>query len=65
MTVEPTLIRRMQLAPGTDWVWMPELNIVGVSADLDDAGVEAALNDVQVQWRRKLMRMVPPSEMTA
>lgn len=56
---EDTIIMPAQLPDGQDWAWHPDLNIVEVSDRLDDAGIMVALCDLQAQWRRTMIRLVP------
>lgn len=59
VTSEETLIIPARLPDGQDWAWHPDLNIVEVSDRLDDAGIMVALCDLQAQWRRSMVRLVP------
>lgn len=59
MTVEETVVMPAQLPDGQDWAWHPDLNIVEVSDRLDEAGVMVAVLDLQAQWRRRMIRLVP------
>jgi hypothetical protein len=55
---EETLCRTMELDEGTDWVWFPDLNMIGLSSRLDCAGRERAIDEMQRQWRRAHLRTV-------
>lgn len=63
MAVEETIIMPARLPDGQDWAWHPDLNIVEVSDRLDEAGVMVALCDLQAQWRRTMIRLVPDHRM--
>lgn len=57
---EDTIIRYMPLAPGTrPWRWHADANLVILCSSLDEHGREEALSDLQAQWRREGMRVVP------
>lgn len=56
--MEETIVRRMDLREGEPYAWFPELNLVGVPRDLDEAGVQAALCKLSVDWRRSMLRVV-------
>lgn len=64
MANESTVIRVMSLPEGRDWVWFGDLNVIGVSDRLDEAGQMVAVLDLQSQWRRSMIELVPrrPSE---
>lgn len=59
MTVEDTIIIPARLPDGQDWAYHSDLNIVEVSDRLDEAGIMVALCDLQAQWRRNMVRLVP------
>lgn len=60
MEPEKTVVKVMRLPEGVDWQWHPDLNIVTLSDRLDEAGRMVALLDLQAQWRRSMIRVVPP-----
>jgi hypothetical protein len=57
---ESTVIRVMSLPEGRDWVWFGDLNVIGVSDRLDEAGQMVAVLDLQSQWRKTMIEVVPP-----
>jgi hypothetical protein len=61
---EKTVIRVMSLPEGKDWVWFGDVNVIGVSDRLDEAGQMVAVLDLQAEWRRTMVELVPrrPSE---
>lgn len=64
MANEKTVIRVMSLPEGRDWVYYGDLNVIGVSDRLDEAGQMVAVLDLQAEWRRTMVELVPhrPSE---
>jgi hypothetical protein len=62
---EDTIIRYMPLAPGTKpWRWHADANLIILCSSLDPCGQEAALLDLQAQWRRSGLRVVGDDEPT-
>lgn len=60
---EKTLLRTMVLPAGQDWVWYPDLNMVGLSDRLDEQGRREAVRAMQWWWQRAGWESVdPPNE---
>lgn len=59
MVNEETLIVTVDLPSGRDWAWFADCNTVGLGAHLDAAGRERALTELQDEWRRAFVRVVP------
>lgn len=57
--MEETIIMPTRLPDGQDWAWHPDLNLVEISDRLDEVGIMVALSDLQAQWRRTMIRLVP------
>lgn len=59
--MERTVVRVLDSVPPTPgWVWLPEINTVALSSCLDQEGRSRALLDLQAQWRREMLHIVPP-----
>ena len=58
-TVEQTVQMILDLPAGQDWRWLPDCNIIVLSARLDEAGRQRAISDLQATWRRSLIKAVP------
>lgn len=56
---EDTIVKILPLPHGQDWAWHADANVIVLSDCLDDAGRDAALCDLQAQWRRSGLRVVP------
>ena len=59
---EETLIKTMPLPQGRDWEWFADANVIALSPDLCPAKREAALSELQAQWRRSGLRLVEPAD---
>lgn len=59
MASEKTVVKVLPLPPGTPWRWYPDANVIAVSDQLDEAGVEAAICELQAKWRRTMVQVMP------
>ena len=59
---EDTLIKTMQLPNGRLWEWFADANLVVLSPCLDQDGREAAISELQAQWRRTGIRVIQDEE---
>jgi len=55
---EETIIRTMPLPHGQLWALHCDANVIVLSPCLDAAGREAAITELQAQWRRSALRVV-------
>lgn len=60
---EDTVVKTLSLPHGRLWEWYPDANVIALSPCLDEAGREAAISEIQEQWRRQWIRIVPPALM--
>lgn len=62
-----TTVVTMALPFDQKWLWYPELNIVALSPDLDEAGRDQALDELQAKWRQSLSHtgVAEPDAVTA
>jgi hypothetical protein len=58
MAAEETIIHILDLPEGTDYVWYPDANMVGLARRLDCEGRVQALADLSATWRRSVMHAV-------
>lgn len=59
---EKTLVMPVDYLPeDRDWVWMPDVNIVLVRDTLDSLGLQRALIEVGIEWRRSCLTLVKAS----
>lgn len=58
---EETIFRMLDLPPGRDWAWYPDLNVVGLRRGLDLDGKLRAVGELQEQWRTQHLRLVKPA----
>lgn len=58
---EETVFRTIDLPPGRDWVWFPDLNVVGLRRGLDLAGKLRAIDELQEHWRRENLPLLVES----
>lgn len=56
-TVEPTIIKVMDLPAGRDYYWHSDANVIVLASRLDQAGRLAALFDLFTEWRKTLIRV--------
>jgi polyphosphate kinase 2 (PPK2 family) len=59
---EDTLIRTMPLPHGQLWAYHADANVIVLSPCLDAAGREAAITELQAQWRRSALRVVDDAD---
>lgn len=62
---EDTIVKALPLPYGQRWLWLADANMVLLSDELDEAGRESALCDVQAHWRRSCIRVVEEQPMVA
>lgn len=56
---EHTVIVEVDLPGGEDWRWFGELNVLALRRGLDDPARQAAIDEMQLWWRREHARLVP------
>lgn len=57
--MEETIVRVLDsVPPEPGWAWFPDCNMVGLSAQLCREKQDAAIADLQAQWRRRMIRVV-------
>jgi hypothetical protein len=61
-TLIKTMPRHTLSCPERGWDRHADANLVVLAADLDEAGREAALSEVQAHWRRSCIRVVTDDE---
>lgn len=55
---EQTILLTHVLPPGVDYRWIADCNVVVLSAGLDAAGRQRAIDDLQAQWRKRWLSPV-------
>jgi hypothetical protein len=57
---EETVLLTMPLPRGKEWHWLADCNVLVLSDQLDPAGRDRAISDLQATWRRRYLQSLPP-----
>lgn len=56
---EDTIVRTIPLHPGRRAEWFADANVIGLAPGLSECEQEEAITELQAEWRRSGMRLIP------
>lgn len=56
---EQTIVRTIPLQPGRRAEWFADANVIGLAPGLSECEQDQAITELQAEWRRSGMRLVP------